>query len=305
MHEIDLNSEQEHDLIDPVRISNKYAVFSTIIDDPLFWGENANKVIFCGGKITSLNHNVFNFKIHQIVGYISYNSGQDLVISSNMIFQIDEDNDKLIAILPYASYAMKILRNVNPSIGMNILIIGINFFSILLSKLFKLAGANVLFLNLEGENKDHNEIENYTIDEINQSYEFAKIEQLILISDFNVDNLDLLTKESNFQKCNLHLIGPNIEKKSNSNSKFKVNRISVFDKGYLDPSYNKGVGYSYAYIRWDYQRNLKYFISLIKEKIIILDFVKITLMNVNSLNEIEENVKFSPNNSLILFKIHD
>ena len=121
------------DIIDPVLIKNKYAVFSTYINDVIFHRENVKKPIFCGGIIKSISQNVYNFKIGEKIGYISSKQELDLTLSSNQIIKIAiYNNEKLISILPYASYAMKILRLVNPSLNQNIVIVRENFFSILL-----------------------------------------------------------------------------------------------------------------------------------------------------------------------------
>jgi len=142
------------DVIDPVQIENKYAIFSTYKNDIVFHRGNINTPIFCGGIIKSISQNVYNFKINEEIGYISCKQSPDITLSANQIVKIAiNNNEKLIAILPYASYAMKILRHVNPSLNQNIAIVKVNFFSILLERLIKLSGANTFLIDSKDDSK--------------------------------------------------------------------------------------------------------------------------------------------------------
>jgi len=47
-----------NDIIDPVQIENKYAIFSTYENDIIFHRENINTPIFCGGIIKSISQNI-------------------------------------------------------------------------------------------------------------------------------------------------------------------------------------------------------------------------------------------------------
>jgi hypothetical protein len=142
------------DIIDPVQIENKYAIFSTYKNDVVFHRENINTPIFCGGIIKSISQNVYNFKINEKIGYISCKKSPDLTLSANQIVKIAINNyEKLITVLPYASYAMKILRHVNPSLNQNIAIVRVNFFSILLERLIKLSGANAFLIDSKDDSE--------------------------------------------------------------------------------------------------------------------------------------------------------
>ena len=255
------------DIIDLVQIENKYAIFSTYKNDVIFHRENINTPIFCGGIIKSINQNVYNFKISEMVGYISYKQSFDLTLSTNQIVKITTNNEKLIAILPYASYAMKILRLVNPSLNQNIVIVKDSFFSILLERLIKLSGANVFLI----DSKDYSKANDITIDIA--IYYSSTLKMNDLLSQINCKNT------------------------------IDLKNISLYDKGLEDLNYLKGVKYPYPYVRWDYKRNLEYFIDLLDSKKLLLDFFEVQFIEIIELDEIIRNNNEFKENSLILFKI--
>jgi len=257
-----------NDIIDPVQIENKYAIFSTYENDIIFHRENINTPIFCGGIIKSISQNVYNFKINENIGYISCKQSPDLTLSANQIVKIAiNNNEKLIAVLPYASYAMKILRHVNPSLNQNIAIVRINFFSILLERLIKLSGTNVSLIDFDNEAKELNGTAINTI----IYYSFTpKVNEFI--------------------------------SKINCKHKIDLNSISLYDKGLNDNNYIKGVKYPFSYVRWDYKKNLEYFANLLKKDAIDLDFIDIEYIEVNNLDDIYQKINAREKN-LKLFKI--
>lgn len=267
------------DIIDPVQIENKYAIFSTFKNDVVFHRENINTPIFCGGIIKSISQNVYNFKINEHIGYISCKQSPDLTLSTNQIVKIAIiNNEKLIAVLPYASYAMKILRLVNPSLNQSIAIVGINFFSILLERLIKLSGANVSLI----DSKDISKI----------MLEFDKEAKKLNSASINTIIYDPLT--------------PKVKEfisKINCKHNIDLNSISVYDKGLNDNNYIKGVKYPYSYIRWDFKRNLEYFLHLIDTKKVLLDFFEVHVIEISQLDEMKRKISEFRENSLILFKL--
>lgn len=268
-----------NDIIDPVQIENKYAIFSTYENDIVFHRENINTPIFCGGIIKSINQNVYNFKINEKIGYISCKQSSDLTLSQNQIVKIaNNNNEKLIAVLPYASYAMKILRHVNPSLNQNIGIVRINFFSILLERLIKLSGANVFLI----DSKDFSD----------------------MIIDF--DNEAKKMSGAPFNTIIYYSLTPKVKEftsKIDCEQKIDLNSISLYDKGLNDKNYIKGVKYPFPYIRWDYKKNLEYFIHLVDTKKVLLDFFKIRIIEISLMDEMKRKTSEFKENSLILFRI--
>lgn len=299
-------------LIDPIYLINRFGIFSTIKNDPLFWNNQQKNPIFCAGKIIDFEQNVFNLQKKEIVGYISYDQDLNLTLSPNLIFKIKEKNTKLISIIPYASYAMKILRKIDPKIGENIVIIGYNFFSLLLFKLLKLSGANVFIIKFKEKNQkkyiQKNNIGNFIIEgikHINKFLKNTKIKNIILISEINEElNVILLNNSEDFYK-RLNLICLYNLNNSNLKEKLEINTISPFDIGYNDLNYIKGVKYPYSYIRWDYKRNLKYFIYLIENKTLNIDFLDIIKINVNSIEDIKRKINFIQEEAIFLFQIQN
>ena len=267
------------DIIDPVQIENKYAIFSTYKNDVVFHRENINTPIFCGGIIKSISQNVYNFKINENIGYISCKQSPDLTLSANAIVKmVINNNEKLIAVLPYASYAMKILRHVNPSLNQNIAIVRINFFSILLERLIKLSGANVFLI----DSKDYSKFI-FDFDNEAKKLNGAAINTIIYYS--------LTPKVNEFIS------------KINCKHKIDLNNISLYDKGLNDNNYIKGVKYPYSYIRWDFKKNLEYFIHLIDNKKVLLDFFEVHTIEISQLDEMKRKISEFKENSLILFRI--
>ncbi len=258
-----------NNIIDPVQIENRYAIFSTYSDDVVFHRENVTTPIFCGGIIKSISQKVYNFKINELIGYISRKQSSELTLSANQIVKIAiNNNEKLIAVLPYASYAMKILRQVEPLLNQNIAIVKRNFFSILLERLIKLSGAYVFLVDFDSE-----------------------------VNKLNETSINTIIYDSSTPEMN------EIISKINCNHKIDLHSISLYDKGLNDRNYIKGVKYPYSYIRWDFKKNLEYFIHLIDSKKVILDFFEVHAIKISQVDEIKRKTSEIKENSLILFKI--
>ncbi|TKJ24119.1 MAG: hypothetical protein CEE43_00110 [Promethearchaeota archaeon Loki_b32] len=258
--------------IDPVKINNQFAVFSTYSDDPIFNNEiiSIDSPIFCAGKITNFEQNVYNFNKNDLVAYISLKQNLNIEISSNLILKFNNNgNQKLIAFIPYASFAMKILREIDPKIAQNISIIGKNFFSTLLANIIRSSGANVI--NIEKNN------------DINYNDE---------------DSIDSLIVVSNLTQKNRKLIETlNIKKK------YYLKQISIFDKGLDDPKYIKGIKYPYSYVRWKFKENLNFFLYLVEKNVVNIDFLELTYVKAESIEDLKNKVKDAQKNSLILYEI--
>jgi len=290
MNESFLNtSDIENDIIDPVDILNQYAIYSSIQDDIIFSDQNINNPIFCGGIIQSFSRNVYNYRKNEFVGYISYKLDLKIKLSSNLIFKIDESNPNLIFILPYACYAMKILRMINPKLGNKILIIGLNFFSILLKKLMDFSGADIFIAKLENDSYNN---ENWTdefqiLDGMNEV--FIKLNKMPIDSLILTSNLNQIENKS--------LSNLNIKKK------MPINQIPIYDKGFEDLNYLRGIQYPYPYVRWDYKKNLEYFIYLVENDYINLKFLQYIIIEVNSISMLANKFKNLEKNCLYLFKL--
>lgn len=256
-------------ILDPVKISNKYAIFSNQPDDLLFNKDFLNKPIFCAGILREIGSEVYNYKIGDFLGYFSPNQELELEISSNLTVKIpNEDNHRLIFILPYALHAMNIMRRVGPKLGETVLLIGENFFITLLEKLFAFSGAEVFVSS-------------------KKAYELipSKVD-IALISPGATENINYLNR------CKIE-------------RKYELTQFNIYDGGLDDPNYIRGIKYPYSYVRWDNKRNLEYFIHLINNSNTFLDFFEVQFIEIIELNEIIRNNNEFKENSLILFKIED
>lgn len=311
MNESFLNtSDIENNIIDPVDILNQYAIYSSIQDDIIFSDQSINNPIFCGGFIQNFSRNVYNYRKNEFIGYISYKLDLTIKLSSNLIFKIDESNPNLIFILPYASYAMKILRRIDPKLGQTFIIIGLNFFSILLLQLIRLSGANCYIINLEKNDSNYDRFDlfkDFIIDgfdnKIFSSYE-GMSNTAILLNEVNLNIIDFLLNNSNMiQETNFFSIKANFNKDIEKINPNNFVKISNFDIGFSDLDYNLGIKYPYSYIRWDYKKNLEYFIYLVENKLINITFLKINYIEVNSINTITNRIKNLESSCLFLFKL--
>jgi len=253
-------------ILDLVKITNKYAIFSNQPDDFLFGKDLLNTPLFCAGILKEIGNEVYNYKIGDILGYFFPNQELELEISANLTVKIsNEENHRLLFILPYALHAMNILRKINPKLGERVLLLGENFFITLLKQLINLSGAEV-FLKSKKVNMD-------IPSEIN----------IALISPEANENMDFL------RECKIE-------------RKYELRQFNIYDRGLNDPDYIRGIKYPYSYVRWDYKKNLEYFVNLIEKDVINLDFLDIICIEVNNLDEIYKNMD-TREKKLKLFKI--
>ncbi len=255
--------------LDPVKIVNKYAIFSNQPDDLLFNKDLLNKPLFCAGNLREIGKEVYNYKIGDFLGYFSPNQELELEISANLTVKIpNEDNHRLIFILPYALHAMNIIRRINPKLGETVLLIGKNFFITLLKKLFASSGAEVFVSSKK----------NY--ERIPSSVNIA------LISPGANENINFL-KECKIER------------------KYELTQFNIYDGGLDDPNYIRGIKYPYSYVRWQYKTNLYYFIDLVVKNRINLDFLKLREKHYSNIGELSEHIGSLEENSLLLFKLQN
>ncbi|MFW9930699.1 MAG: hypothetical protein ACFFD1_15020, partial [Candidatus Thorarchaeota archaeon] len=83
---------------------------------------------------------------------------------------------------------------------------------------------------------------------------------------------------------------------------YEVMAISKYDIGLDDDAYLKGVKYPYSYIRWDFNKNLDYFINLAKRDNEFLDFFEVNVIDVKNMDSIIHRFNNLNENSLYLFR---
>lgn len=309
-----ISLNEKNRFINPVYILNQYALISTIENDIIFRNKNQLDPLFCCGVVKKFGQSVHNIKENEVVSYISKNLDLNIILPSNLIFKMKEYNPKLISILPYASYGMKILRETNPKLSQNLLIFGFNMFSFLLSKILVKSGANIHILKLSNNNYSYDlekekdidviNIDDYIQNQINK----IRIDKIILMTDLNQIILEAVIHLHNkFESLEIFDIGVNHQKKKEQ-GKIKINQISRYNIDFINSNYKKSVYYPYDYMRWDYKRNLQYFIQLIEQNKIVLDFINPMQVNVKNLDELKEQIPHIMDKipgKLILFKLQN
>lgn len=255
-------------ILDLIEIDAVYAVHSTYLDDVIFSREEVINPLFTGGIVKDIDKDVFNIKPNDFVGFVSYTQNPNLRLSSNMLLPISEkENVKLFAILPYASFAMKILRIVNPSLGQTILLLGEGFFFNLLKKILDLSGVEINVLN----------------NSMNLDNLIKRNIDVIIYLDSNAEVSEIISK--------LH-----------PKHQYEIMAISQYDIGLDDDAYHKGVKYPYSYIRWDFNKNLEYFINLAKRENEFLDFFEVNVIDVKNMDQMIHQINDLKENSLYLFR---
>ena len=255
-------------ILDLIEIDALYAVHSTYLDDVIFSREEVINPILTGGVVKKIGKDSFNIKPNDFVGFVSYIQNPNLRLSSNMLLPISEkENVKLFAILPYASFAMKILRIINPSLGQTILLLGEGFFFSLLKKILDLSGVEIKVLN----------------------------------NSMNLDNLIKMDIDIMIYPNSNSYISEIITK-LHPKHQYEIMTISQYDIGLVDDAYRKGVKYPYSYIRWDFKKNLEYFINLAKRDNEFLDFFEVNVIDVKNMDSMIHNINDLKENSLYLFR---
>lgn len=256
-------------ILDPIKVSNKYAIFSNQPDDLLFNKAVLNKPLFCAGIVKEIGNEVYNYKIGDFIGYFSSYQELELEISSNLTVKIPiEDNRRLIFILPYALHAINIMRRVKPKLGEKVLLIGDNFFIALLKELLTTSGAEVY---------------------VTPKNDYEQIPSTV--------NIALISPGANinakyFRECKIE-------------RKYELSQFNIYDGGLDDPNYIRGIKYPYSYVRWQYKTNLHYFIDLVVKNRINLDLVSFLEKRFRSIDELSENISYLKKNSLVLFILQD
>ena len=288
--ESELKIPNNIELIDSIQIKQKFAIFSTIPNDVIFDINNINKPIFCSGIIKQINSNVFGFKKNDSVAYLSHQKTKIINLSSNLVIKLKKLNKDILAVLPYASYAMKILREINPKIGQNIIIFGLNFFSLLLLKIFKLAGSYPLIINIDDDSTNQKlkiKTDDWVIEGSNEAknrLKNIKIDYIVVCTHLK-KNIDDFLNELTFRK------------------RFLLNDISIYDKGIQDLNYIRGIKYPYPYVRWDFKNNINYFINMIEKDKLFLDFLDYKFLEIESILEIPKIINDLQDKLLVLFSI--
>ena len=117
----------------------------------------------------------------------------------------------------------------------------------------------------------------------------------------NLDNLikkdfdTMIYLNSNAETCE-------IISKLHPKQQYEITAISKYDIGLDDDVYHKGVKYPYSYIRWDFNKNLEYFINVAKRENEFLDFFEVNPIDVKEMDNLIHYIDDLKENSLYLFR---
>lgn len=302
MNEINSNKlENRLVIIDPINILNKYALFSSYKNDIVFVNKEP---ILCGGFIKELGRNVYNLKNNEFVGYISHQNNINLKISANLVFKMNEESKRLLCVLPYASNAMNVLRRIDPKIGQSIVIIGLNLFSLLLFKLLRLFGV-ITFILSKNEHSNafiiNNQEKEFIFDKKNNILNQNAIDSLVIteLNEEIIENVREILEKLKVQR--IYIIELALNPNNGEKMNFPYLLVKKYDIGFFDSDYLSGIRYPFPYVRWDYKRNLEFFIDLVEKEKITLDYFKLLEIPVNSSEEIKDKIEKIEEESLILF----
>jgi len=261
-------------IIDPVLISHKFGIYSNLLDDPFFGPSVDKRPIFCGGIVQDFNRNVYNIKKGQIVSYISMEFKPRTTLSSNLLFHVSDDDIKCMATLPYASSAMAILRLIAPQINEKILLMGTTITSILLAQLLGISGAKVTIHCQENSSTERPQIpqgiKKVNIKELSANTPNQKFSKILFFSRNEKDFDTLKDLIASNQEATVYIYRE--MEKHFRDLDVLFNFLPLSDVGFTDLNYQRGIKYPYSYVRWDYKRNLDYFLHLSAQKEISFDF---------------------------------
>ena len=177
-------------------------------------------------------------------------------------------------------------------------------------ELFKLSSTNIYTLktdniNFKFRNHQNKNIEIFEdINSFNSFFNKDKINHLIFISDVDERLEEYIEKILKFSKIKISIIGFNNMNNIRIRERFSLNLCSPYDKGFSDPSYLKGIKFPYSYVRWDYRRNMEYFISLVENGKLNLSFLDLGHKKVNSIEELYKIIPEIQSESLFLFQLN-
>ena len=242
-----------------LKIKPKYAIYSTIENDPIFSLKSHDNVIYSGGEIVSVGSKIYNFNPGDLVCFIYSNHETDFRLSSNLVIKLIEEDPILITLIPYLSYAMKIIRHEKIRLGDRILILGFNFFSILLAKVLNLTNSDVQIINLRGYNNSFSSHSAEILD-LKETEKIKNLKKVNFRKVFIADGIENFDKIKEILRSNYDIINliPNLEIPSSFLKLSDIKTYSLYDKGLRDKMYREGIKYPYSYVRWDFKRNLKF-----------------------------------------------
>lgn len=297
--------------------TNKYLLYSSFKSDPLINAGNENGLISCGGIVESVDENVPDLAHGDIVGYLSLDVSETINLSSNIAIKLSRYDPKLLALIPYGSYAMKVLRLVNPSIGMNVLIYGMDQFSLLLSQLMAISGANIFMLGSQASENIREKtstrlsvcknIAFLNSSESTMVHNLPKLDRIIVTNGFT----DFLAF---FENARLTLLQKKIVVILSNEQEFDVAmfvkkgiEIAVIDDfrdvGLDDPHYVEGVKYPTGYVRWHFRENLRMFINLYLKNELLIDFFEVKVVTIDSILDYKNKMKNLAKGARYLFVV--
>ncbi|MHA1371634.1 MAG: hypothetical protein ACTSRA_18190, partial [Promethearchaeota archaeon] len=219
---------------------------------------------------------------------------------------------KLIASIPYAHAALNLVRKISPLLGKTILIAGQDPASIISAQISSIGGANVI-LYARGETefnfnntfdglditilkdvKDLHDGELLDIDNIIINEQTPEIVEVLSKLHENVIDRTIISTTWSFDKHEtkiLHEMG------------FTLLNINLFSN-YLK-SFQKQVKVyqPIGHIRWNFKTNMEYFIDLIEDNKVNLDFFNIETVQLDHLKDLKEAIRQDMKKSIYLFEI--
>nr|MDO8116710.1 hypothetical protein [Candidatus Sigynarchaeota archaeon] len=239
------------------------------------------------------------FANDQTVVYVSTSIDETIELPSTLAIVAGDIPDDVLVSIPFASVAMKILRAIEPVLGLNILVNGSDPASLILTRLLVRAGASVYYNVKSDEELRHVKSKILHDDDIQFAKNYIppgasnKARYDALVTMDLPDALVGLVREHPdlFIRKKIVSLSQPSAKTSNELARLHdldFHALACTDVGLDDDNYMKGYIYPAGYVRWHFKENLAYFISLAKQGAITLDSTGYKTIAVNSVAEIKE-----------------
>jgi hypothetical protein len=292
-----------------LEIDTTYVVISKLADDPLESADQPVTSIVCAGIVRSREPDAEEAGENDVVAFLGEPVAKTVQVPDNRISKVTGLDERIIATIAHGSFAMKVLRAVNPSIGLNVLVHGLSPVSILIAQVVELSGANVF---IEPANNQPpitwKPVIGKSIHLIEDGFAIPPqgFDKVIVCSDIDDFCSKIEHGAIHVIDHQVFIIAPLTDRAKlprTVNDRLSIVLLSGLDTGLQDDNYMSGNQYPYGYVRWEFKRNLDEYIRLCKAGKIALDTFEVDTVTIQAFRELDALIAEACPGSLTLVKL--
>lgn len=193
-----------------------------------------------------------------------------------------------------ASIALQSIRQLNPQLGENIVVVGLGLIGQMVAQMLRANGCNVIGVDIDKKKTGKEYIDEGITENAIKSVTKATNDygaDGVIIAAASKQNLvnqafDMCRKKGRVVLLGVCAMDIDREKMFEKELEFKIS--TAFGAGSFDNGYLKGIDFPYAYVRWTAQRNMQSVIDLIGSKKLSFEDMK---QRVYDLKDAEEAYK--------------